>query len=1029
MNRSDSIRRDRSFDSVLNKLMRMRSQNHESFKAAMYNFLIAAGIAAFVAVCFILGPFVRPLLWAFLMGAVLFPFKRKLAQLLNGWFERLEERDSNVLVALSLAPLEATENCGRFLVDWLKEHWQVITAGVGIATCMKLLVLYAPKGFLCAVWRIIVFSHSLFVQMIGFLNIYLLAAIVAVYLTSVYFFWKPSNSNRFIIAGQSLWIAIISYVCSFLGALQVPVFIMIMLYVGASIIYHLRTTEESSSIVEKLKKLLDKTDFEKSISALNFKNVSQHSDIEDVSFSETMDSVETLEAYEVKEDITEEHQHLSDTYFKFLFYACIITFLYRNVWMFILAAIPIFMHLMFTLGKYTGFTDFISAKINDVYEKIKSWAIEHHSAVLPLCLPGILELNYKINTVVRDSLKSSVDLVTSILMIILMILIIVFLGVFFCVNIYSETIEVAYLGKDLINKTITDRPELIDILPANMQSSIDDALDNAHHYGRRKIETYIDDWLTDADPIHATKLKEQILDVWDRLIQYWIDFNKSDSYGPRVPTDALKSTFGEIVDNPGHFKELVLVAKQGIIGWAKSNTQTIMEVAESLWHIIRTNLSMIMTFTGEILSLVLSGGQACVEFILDMIVFFTALFYLLSSSQTKYAPLQVTKHLGVSSSGSKIAEALENSISGVLISMFKSSIFTGLFTWLVHTIFGARIVFLPSALAAILSAAPFLGSYWCALPALLEIWLAQDRLYAGVVLFLLQFFVPPYFEAAIYAEMKGGGHPYLTGLAIAGGMYWIGWQGAIFGPLMLCFFIGIFEVAAVAMRANEDARRSSDEDTRTTNIAVVDAITQMKSVNNEHNKKNSIKFLNQKVSKLEENKEMATTKKSNEALESSKQQTKNELLTNNNVNNNKDGHEMETCNTNIKMNGNLEYNKNNKDKIKISEELETPSGERDVVNNKANDKMDENNLEKSKTNIKMNGNLENKDNIKISKEIETPTNRDVIDGIETFEPTTTAQNNLKLTEDKRSSITAPKSVELKIVTTTFLPATFEKKFC
>lgn len=51
-----------------------------------------------------------------------------------------------------------------------------------------------------------------------------------------------------------------------------------------------------------------------------------------------------------------------------------------------------------------------------------------------------------------------------------------------------------------------------------------------------------------------------------------------------------------------------------------------------------------------------------------------------------------------------------------------------------------------------------------------------------------------------------GGHPYLTGLAIAGGMYWLGWQGAILGPLMLCFFIGIFEVAAVAMRSNDDAR-------------------------------------------------------------------------------------------------------------------------------------------------------------------------------------------------------------------------------
>uniref|UniRef100_A0A0K8WED5 Transmembrane protein C9orf5 n=1 Tax=Bactrocera latifrons TaxID=174628 RepID=A0A0K8WED5_BACLA len=808
MNRSDSIRRDRSFDSVLNKLMRMRSQNHETFKAAMYNFLIAAGIAAFVAVCFILGPFVRPLLWAFLMGAVLFPFKRRLAQLLNGWFERLEERDSNVLVSICLAPLEATEHCGSLVVSWLHEHWQLLTAGVGVAACIKLLVLYAPKGFLCAVLRFVVFSHSTFVQLIGFLNIYLLIAIIVVYLTSVYFFWKSENSTKFVMAGQSLWVAIVSYGCSFLGALQVPAFILIMLYVGISIIYHMRTAEGSSSCIEKLKKLLDKNDFEKSVSNISVKKQSLHSDVEDVSLSETLDSLDNTELLDENEV-----PHLSGIYFKCLFYACIATFLYRNVWMFILAAIPISLHLLYTLGNVTGFTAFISNKINEAYENLKSWAIEHHSAVLPLCLPGVLELNYKINAIIRDSLKSSVDLVTSILMIILMLLIIVFLGVFFCVNIYSETIEVAYLAKDLINKTITDRPELIDILPENIQSSIDDALDNAHHYGRRKIETYIDDWLAEADSVHATKLKEQILDVWDRLIQYWIDVNKSDSaYGPRVPTDALKTTFGEIVDNP----ELVLVAKQGIIGWAKSNTQTILEVAESLWHIIRTNLSMIMSFTGDILSLLLSGGQACVEFILDMIVFFTALFYLLSSSNTKYAPLQVTKYLGFSTSGSKIADALENSISGVLISMFKCSIFTGLFTWLVHTVFGARIVFLPSALAAILSAAPFLGSYWCSLPALLELWLAQDRFYAGLVLFLLQFFVPPYFEAAIYAEMKGGGHPYLTGLAIAGGMYWIGWQGAIFGPLMLCFFIGIFEVAAVAMRANEDARRSSDEDTRAT---------------------------------------------------------------------------------------------------------------------------------------------------------------------------------------------------------------------
>lgn len=49
-----------------------------------------------------------------------------------------------------------------------------------------------------------------------------------------------------------------------------------------------------------------------------------------------------------------------------------------------------------------------------------------------------------------------------------------------------------------------------------------------------------------------------------------------------------------------------------------------------------------------------------------------------------------------------------------------------------------------------------------------------------------------------------GGHPYLTGLAIAGGMYWMGGQGAIFGPLILCMFIGIFEVASAALKSESE---------------------------------------------------------------------------------------------------------------------------------------------------------------------------------------------------------------------------------
>ncbi|KAF5293264.1 hypothetical protein FQR65_LT11004 [Abscondita terminalis] len=941
-------------DNVFNFISGLPHGHDKPVKHALYNaialFALFLSCAASYALYVILGPFIKPLMWAVLVGSVLHPFKCSLAKKFKSWFNSMETSGTPIFIEVFIVPINIINSLSDFIGDKLLKYLKIIIAITVIIPLLHIIYYYTPKFCIFIIWGVCSYIHALIGLIIEYSSTRNIGIILLGYIAFTFAVWTPKNNMKFHLASIGIWLLFSSCLAHQFGTFQIPIFVIMQTIFLAGFVYEIYDIHQQMlaqgikffkttvylfsfivgrqvSVVESLTAALDssnlklensaeteekddvESDKDKNVKKLNtedmpkmliipsqtstpkkkdpwslelFDNNTNLNETDETSNTdEVIERISTSTAQIPKEPsgmspsmseifqkkhrdgnmlkfqrsqsqphVTNWHtrsgilnprhmrlnkltrgtkntqsQYASDFYLYSLIWACLIMLFCKNLMLLPILVIPIVIYIIKHLGIYLGVWHWLYGYWENIYEHFLKWFFERYDALVPIPIRGLLKVLEKCNSNIKHSLRESIDTVASCVVIFGLLVFVMCASIFIAIQIYAEGIMLIQMTGNLFNQTVVHNPELRQLLPPTFDDTMDSILDNAYQYGREGISKVVSFFVcdevdenlfvskvrglvNDVDSVKSAKLEKQVLELWDRLYQTWM--SSDNIHGPQVTTTAIQYSWDAFVDDIQKSPEMFNV--QGITEFVKQNIGTFMSLLESVWSILKGNISLVVGSFSAFMSVLFGGGTAVLNFILNMIVFLTTLFYLLSSSGDLYKPVELLTNF--SKNGSRFGLALEGAVNGVFKATVKMAAFYGLWTWFIHNCFSVKIVYLPSALATILGAVPFLGTYWACLPAILDLWLAQGKNFQAILFAFFQFLPTSIVDTTIYNEIQGGGHPYLTGLAIAGGIFCLGVEGAIIGPLLLCALYVVIDLSSTLFKESP-----SEETVNIQNIA------------------------------------------------------------------------------------------------------------------------------------------------------------------------------------------------------------------